>query len=169
MTVSLYETSIGTFRLMLGALAKNLAKAQAHAAAQGFEPGNLLGARLAPDMFTLTRQIQIACDLAKAGGARLAGVEPPRHDDTETDFAGLLARIERVLAFLDTLDREAIEGAADREIRFTVQGNELVFKGQRYLVTWALPNFYFHVTMAYALLRHQGVPLGKRDYLGISS
>lgn len=168
MTVSLYETSIGTFRLMLGSLAKNLSKAEAHAHAQGFDPSNLLAARLAPDMFNLTRQVQIACDLAKAAGARLAGIEPPRHEDTETDIAGLLARIDRVLGWLETLDREAIESAAEREIRFTVQNHELKFQGQRYLVTWALPNFYFHVTMAYALLRHQGVSLGKRDYLGIT-
>ena len=166
MSHSLYAASVGTFRHMLGALDRLLSQAEASAQSRGFDAAVLLTARLAPYMFPLPRQVQIACDMAKSAGARLAGVDVPKHDDTETTFAELHARIAKVLAFLDTLDAAAIDGAADRPVTLTVQGNEMRFTGSDYLNTWALPNFYFHMTTTYALLRMQGVPLGKRDYLG---
>lgn len=166
MTLSIADAAFGTFRTMLGALDAMLAKGEAHAQARKFDPANLLRARLAPDMFDLVKQVQIACDMAKSGGARLAGVDVPKHEDTETTFAELHARIAKVLAFLDTLDRAAIDGAADRLVTVPLRDRELRFSGRDYLVGWVLPNFYFHVTTAYALLRHNGVELGKADFLG---
>lgn len=166
MSLSIYDSTVGTFTAMLGALDRILAKAEAHAEARQFDAGNLLRARLFPDMLDFTRQVQIACDMAKSGAARLAGVEPPRHEDTETTFAELHARIAKVLAFVRTLDRTAIDASGDREIVVPTRDRSLEFKGRDYVVTWVLPNFYFHVTHAYALLRHNGVELGKRDFLG---
>ncbi|MCK7594996.1 DUF1993 domain-containing protein [Pseudomarimonas salicorniae] len=167
MSLSIYETTVNTFRRMLGGLDKELQRAVEYAATRGFEPDRLLSGRLAPDMFDLTRQVQIACDLAKGAGARLAGLDIPKHADDETQIAALRARIARVLSFLDTLPREDIDGAAEREIVLSVQGRELRFAGADYVNRWALPNFYFHCSMAYALLRQQGVPLGKRDFLAL--
>lgn len=166
MTLSIADAALGTFRTMLGALDAMLAKGEAYAQARKFDPANLLRARLAPDMFDLVRQVQIACDMAKSGGARLAGVEVPKHEDTETTFADLHARIAKVLAFLDTLDRATIDAAAERLVTVPLRDRELRFSGRDYLVGWVLPNFYFHVTTAYALLRHNGVELGKSDFLG---
>jgi len=166
MSLSLYDASIGTFRHMLSALDAILSRAEAHAKAKGFDPANLLQARLAPDMFPLTRQVQIACDMAKAAAARLAGQTPPSHPDTETTFAELHERIAKVQTLLESADREAIESGAERTIRFTTGGREVEMPGAQYLIDWALPNFYFHVTTAYGLLRHNGVDLGKRDFLG---
>lgn len=166
MSLSIYDATVNTFRRMLRGLDRELQAAVDNARARGFEPDRLLGARLAPDMFDLTRQLQIACDLAKGGGSRLAGVEIPKHADDETSIVELRARIARVLSYLDTLPREAIDAAAEREIVLSVQGRELRFAGADYVNQWALPNFYFHCSMAYALLRQQGVPLGKRDFLG---
>jgi len=166
MSISLYDTAFNTFRSGLRAMDSILAKAEAHAKARGYEPANLLHARIAPDMFDLTRQVQIACDMAKSGAARLAGVEVPSHPDTETTYDELHARIAKVLAFLDTLDRKAIDGAAGRDIVVPLRDRKLEFKGSDYLVGWALPNFYFHVTTTYAILRHNGVELGKKDFLG---
>lgn len=167
MSLSIYETTINTFRRMLRGLDRELQTAVDNAKARGFEPDRLLTARLAPDMFDLTRQVQIACDLAKGAGSRLAGVEIPKHADEETTIVELRARIARVLAFLDTLPRETIDAAGEREIVLSVQGRELRFAGADYVNQWALPNFYFHCSMAYALLRQQGVPLGKRDFLAL--
>lgn len=167
MSLSIYETTVVTFRRMLSGLDRELEQAASNASSRGFEADRLLGARLAPDMFDLTRQIQIACDLAKGAGARLAGVEIPKHADEESTLAQLRERIARVLAFLDSLPRQAIDGAAEREIVLSVQGRELRFSGADYVNQWALPNFYFHRTMAYALLRQQGVPLGKREFLSL--
>ena len=166
MTISLYDTAMGTFRNGLRALDSILTKAEAHAQARGYDPANLLRARLAPDMFDLTRQVQIACDMAKSGAARLAGVEVPSHPDTETTYAELHARVAKVLAFLDSLDRKAIDGAAGRDIVVPMRDRKLEFKGSDYLATWVLPNFYFHLTTTYAILRHNGVELGKKDFLG---
>jgi hypothetical protein len=163
---SISAASVGTFKHMLAALDAVLAKGEAHAAAKGFDPAVLLSARLAPDMFDLTRQVQIACDLAKSAGARLAGLEPPKHPDEERTFAELHARIAKVRAFLDTLDTATLDASADRDVTVPLRDRTLQFKGADYLVTWALPNFYFHVTTAYAILRHNGVELGKRDFLG---
>jgi uncharacterized protein len=166
LTLSLYDASFGPLRTGLRALAAILGKAEAHAQARGYDPANLLRARLAPDMFDLVRQVQIACDMAKSGAARLAGVDVPSHPDTEATFAELDARIAKVLAFLDTLDRAAVDGAADRDIVVPMRDRRLEFKGRDYLATWVLPNFYFHLTTAYAILRHNGVELGKKDFLG---
>ena len=166
MSLSIHDAAVGTFRQILGALDRMLDKAEAHAVARKFDPANLLRARLAPDMFDLVRQVQIACDMAKSGGARLAGVEVPRHEDTEATFAELHARIAKVLAFLATLERAAIDASSDRLITVPVRDRELKFSGRDYVVAWVLPNFYFHVTAAYAILRHNGVELGKSDFLG---
>jgi uncharacterized protein len=166
MSLSIYDSTVGTHRRMLGVLDSLLVKAAEHAEAGGYDATNLLGSRLAPDMFPLRRQVQIACDLAKSGGARLAGVPVPRHEDTETSIPELRTRIDKVLAFLDTLDRESINGAGEREIVVTVPGRELRFSGRDYVDIWLLPNFYFHLCMTYALLRHNGVALGKLDFLG---
>ena len=166
MTISLYDVAMNTFRSGLGSLDAILTKAEAHATAKGYDPANLLNARLAPDMFNLLRQVQIACDMAKSGAARLAGVEVPSHPDTETTFAELHARIAKVLAYVGGLDRAAIDGAADRQVVVPLRDRKLEFKGCDYLVGWVLPNLYFHLTTAYAILRHNGVELGKKDFLG---
>jgi len=166
MSHSIHDSTIGTFNRMLGALDRILTKAEAHAEARKFEPANLLQARLFPDMLPLTRQVQIACDMAKSGTARLAGMEPPKHEDTETTFAELHARIAKVLAFIATVDRAAIDAGAERDIVIPMPDRKFEFKGSDYVNQWVLPNFYFHYAHAYALLRHNGVELGKPDFLG---
>ncbi len=144
-----------------------LAKADAHATAKSIDPNALLQARLFPDMFALVRQVQVACDFAKGAAARLAGVDVPKMDDTETTFAQLQARIAAVQAFMATLKPEQFDTAATREI-VTQAGTpkEKRFTGQTYLVHYAMPHFYFHVTTAYNLLRHNGVELSKKDFVG---
>ena len=166
MTISMYAASVPVFKQMLGSLAAVLAKGAAHAEARKIDPSALLTERLAPDMFALTRQVQIASDTAKGAAARLAGVEMPKYEDNEQTFAELAARIEKTIAFLDTIPASAIDGSEERDIVLTMRSGDLHFKGERYLLHWALPNFYFHVTTAYALLRHDGVEIGKRDFLG---
>jgi hypothetical protein len=126
----------------------------------------LLAARLYPDMFALTRQVQIACDTAKGAVARLAAVEVPKHEDTETTFAELQQRIARVVAFIESVAPAQIDGSEDRKITLTLRGQETVFTGLQYLMGFVLPNFYFHAATAYGILRHNGVELGKRDFLG---
>jgi hypothetical protein len=150
---------------MLGSLAAILAKAEAQAQEKKTEQA-LLQARLFPDMFPLTRQVQVAADFAKGACARLAGVEVPRFDDVETTLAELQQRIARTLAFIDTLAPEDIADSAGRDITLKVGQNERQFKGQPYLLHYALPNFYFHTTTAYAILRHNGVEIGKKDFIG---
>ena len=144
-----------------------LAKADAHATAKSIDPNALLQARLFPDMFALVRQVQVACDFSKGAAARLAGVDVPKMDDTETTFAQLQARIAAVQAFMATLKPEQFDTAATREI-VTQAGTpkEKRFTGQTYLVHYAMPHFYFHVTTAYNLLRHNGVELSKKDFVG---
>ena len=166
MAIDLYESTVPLLLHHLGSLDRLLDKAAEHAAARGFDPGNLLRARLAPDMFDLTRQIQIATDQAKGCGARLAGVEVPKFEDVETTIPELKARIARTQEFLRSLDRDAIAGAEERPVSITIPGRTLEFTGKAYAHTWVWPNFYSHYTMAYALMRHNGVVLGKRDYLG---
>ncbi|GAB3399859.1 DUF1993 domain-containing protein [Massilia agilis] len=166
MTVSMYDAAVPVFRQMLGSLSAILEKAEAHASARKIEPAALLQARLYPDMFPLTRQVQIAADFAKGACARLAGVEVPRYEDTEQSFGELRQRIEKTLAFIEGLPREAIAASEARDIVLTVAGNTREFKGQPYLLHYALPNFYFHLTTAYAILRHSGVEIGKRDFIG---
>lgn len=151
----------------LNALAVVLDKGEAFAAAKKIDASVLLQARLAPDMFPLTRQVQIACDLAKNGFARLAGVEPPKFEDNETTIAQLKDRIARTIALVQGLDAAAIDGASGREIVFPMGGtNKGKMNGPDYLSYFVIPNVYFHLTAAYAVLRHCGVEVGKRDFLG---
>ena len=167
MTLSMYQASIPAFQPMLTALAAVLDKAEAHATAKKIDPAVLLGTRLAPDMFPLSRQIQIACDFAKGTGARLAGIENPSWADTEKTFAELRERIAKTLAFLASITPAQIDGSEGRDITMKVGPQEMHFKGQPYLINFALPNFYFHATSAYAILRANGVDLGKSDFLGM--
>jgi hypothetical protein len=161
------SASLPAFELGLTALSGVLDKAEALAAAKKIDPAVLLNSRLAPDMFPLVRQVQIAADGAKNGSARLAGVDAPRYEDNETTVEQLKARIANTLAFLKTLDAKQIDAAADREITFPLgPTNKGHMKGDDYLNHFMLPNFYFHLTAAYAILRHNGVDIGKRDYLG---
>jgi hypothetical protein len=161
----MYDASLPVFRQMLGSLSAILAKAEAQARDKKIEPA-LLQARLYPDMFPLVRQVQVAADFAKGACARLAGVEVPRFDDTEGSLAELQQRIARTLAFIDSLPRDAIEDSAGRDISISVASNVRHFKGQPYLLHYALPNFYFHTTTAYAILRHNGIEIGKKDFIG---
>ena len=167
MTHPIYAASIPVFTQMLGGLQTVLRKAEAHATDKKIDPNALLQARLFPDMFPLLRQVQVACDFAKSVSARLAGVEVPKMEDTEQTFADLQARIAAVLAFLGSLDAEQFAEAAQREI-VTQAGTpkEKRFTGQSYLFNYGLPHFFFHTTTAYAILRHSGVEVGKKDYIG---
>jgi hypothetical protein len=167
MTNAIYAASIPVFKQMLGGLKQVLSKAEAHVTAKNINPNALLQARLYPDMFPLLRQVQVATDFAKSVSARLAGVEVPKLEDTEQTFANLQARIDTVLAFLDGLDFNKFDDAATREI-VTQAGTpkEKRFTGQSYLLNYGLPHFFFHTTTAYAILRHNGVEVGKKDYIG---
>lgn len=166
MTLSVSQTVKTTVRRNLTVLDTLLDKAAAFAAAKNFDVGVLLGSRLAPDMFPLTRQIQIACDMAKGMAGRLAGQALPVFDDVETTLPEFKERIAKTIAYVDSLDDVAFDGAEEREVRVKTRAEELVFQGRDYLVGFALPNFYFHVTAVYLILRHNGVELGKRDFLG---
>ena len=167
MTLSMYQASVPVFKQMLGALSGVLAKAEAHATARKIDPNALLQARLFPDMFALLRQVQVAADFAKSVSARIAGVDVPSFEDKEESFADLQARIAKTLAFLDSLSPAQMDGSEDRKI-VTQAGTpkEKVFTGQSYLLNYGLPHFFFHVTSAYAILRHNGVSVGKTDYIG---
>ncbi len=167
MTISLYETSVPRLAGMLRNLDAILAKAQDHAAARKIDPVVLLSARLFPDMLPLTKQVQIATDHAKGAAARLAGVEVPRFEDTEQSFDELRARLARTITFVESFTAAQINGSEEREINLKVGGREMAFKGLEYLVGFAIPNFYFHVVTAYNILRHNGVEIGKRDYMGV--
>jgi len=167
MTISLYETSVPRLAGMLRNLDAILAKAQDHAAARKIDPVVLLSARLFPDMLPLTKQVQIATDHAKGAAARLAGVEVPRFEDTEQSFDELRARLARTITFVESFTAAQINGSEEREINLKVGGQEMAFKGLEYLVGFAIPNFYFHVVTAYNILRHNGVEIGKRDYMGV--
>lgn len=166
MTLSLYQASVPVCIRALNNLAAILKKAEVHAAEKKIDPGVFITARLAPTMYPLSRQIQIATDIAKGGAARLAGVENPSYADTETTFDELQARLAKTIAFLQTIKAEQVDGNEDKDIKLKVGGRELEFKGQAYLLTFVLPNVFFHVTTAYAILRHNGVELSKADYLG---
>lgn len=167
MTISMHAASVPVFKQMLGSLGEILARAEAHATERKIEPAALLQSRLYPDMLPLTRQVQIACDFAKGVTARLAGAQVPVYDDQEQTFADLRALVARTIAFVDGLDAEKFDGSHEREI-VTRPGTpkERRFDGQSYLLSYGLPQFFFHVTTAYALLRHNGVEIGKRDYMG---
>jgi len=166
MTISMSSASLPVFKAMLGNLSHILDKGQAHAEAKKFDPAALLQFRLAPDMLPFTRQILIACDGAKNGMARISGVEAPKFEDTEATFPELKARIQKTLDYLDSVPSESVDGTEDKDITFPI-GREKTrtMKAEAYLKHSVMPNFYFHVTMAYAILRHNGVELGKADYL----
>jgi hypothetical protein len=168
MSLSMYDVSVPVFARALNTLSKLLEKGEAHAKAQGQAPAELLEARLAPDMYPLTRQVQAACDAAKFGAARPAGVAPPSNPDTETTFAELQARIETTLDFINGIDKAAYSDAATRPVTVKTGNGDLNFTGQNYLLNFAVPNFFFHVVTAYDILRHKGVEIGKRDYLTLS-
>ena len=165
--MSISSASIPVFEIGLNALSVILDKAEAHAEAKKIDPTVLLNARLFPDMFPLTRQVQIATDQAKNGASRLAGVEAPRFEDNETTLEQLKARVAKTVVYLKTIDGKKIDAAADREITFPLgPTNKGHMKGDDYLNHFVLPNFYFHLTAAYAILRHNGVDVGKQDFLG---
>jgi hypothetical protein len=166
MPASLSAASLPVFEIGLNALSVVLDKTAAYASAKKVDPAVLLSYRLAPDMFALTRQVQVSCDQAKNGSARLAGVEPPKFEDTETSIDQLKERIAKTVAFLKTLDAKAMDASSEREVTFPLGSNKGHMKGSDYLNHFVLPNFYFHLTAAYALARHAGVELGKRDFLG---
>jgi hypothetical protein len=163
--LSMHAISAPVFARMLKNLSAILAKAEQQAKAKGYDPSVLLNARLAPDMFTLTRQVQIATDHAKGAIARLAGHTPEAIEDTETTFAEVQARIAKVVALVESYKPEQIDGSEGREISVKIPNAELKFSGLDYINQWAMPNFYFHITTAYAILRANGIELGKRDFL----
>ena len=166
MAMTMYGASVPVFQHMLRNLTHLLEKAEAHAAARKIDPAALTTFRLAPDMLPFTRQIQIACDGPKNGLARISGLEAPKFEDNEATFAELKARIQKTLDFLAGIPADALAGVEDKEITFPVgKDRTLTMKAQAYLLTWVMPNFYFHITTAYAILRHNGVELGKQDYL----
>ena len=167
MTNAIYTASLPVFKQMLGGLKSVLTKAEAHAVEKKIDPNALLQARLYPDMFPLLRQVQVASDFAKSVSARLAGVEVPKLADDEQSFADLQTRLDTVLAFIDSLDVALFDDAATREI-VTQAGTpkEKRFTGQSYVLNYGLPHFFFHTTTAYAILRHNGVEVGKKDYIG---
>jgi hypothetical protein len=167
MAYTMTQAALPVFEIGLTALSGVLDKAAAFAAAKKIDAAVLPQWRLAPDMFPLSRQVQIACDQAKNGTARLAGIEPPRYEDTETTIDQLKARIAKTLEFVKTVDAKAIDAAGSREVTFPLgPTNKGHMKGDDYLTHFVLPNFYFHLTAAYAILRHCGVEVGKRDFLG---
>ena len=166
MSISMYQASVPTLIQALKALSGVLDKGAKHAEAKGIDPAVLLGSRLYPDMFPLTRQVQIASDNAKGPAARRAGMEPPKFDDNEASFADLQARITKPIDFLQGLKPAQIDGSEDRQIVLQMRAGPLEFKGQAYLLHFAMPNFYFHCATVYAILRHNGVEVGKKDFLG---
>jgi hypothetical protein len=166
MTLSMYQASVPVFLRGLENLAAILAKGAAHAEARKIDPAVFINARLAPDMLELARQVQIAADAAKGCTARLAGADVPSYPDTETTFPELQARIAKTIAFVKGLTAAQIDGSEERTITLKVRGEDMKFRGQDYLFKLALPNFYFHITTAYDILRHNGVEVGKMDYLG---
>src|ERR1700691_2403621 len=167
MSFSLSQASLPVFEIHLNALSAILGKAEAYAAAKKIDPAALLHSRLSPDMFDFTRQVQVATDQARRGAARLAAVEAPSYEDKETTIAQLKERIAKTVAFLKTLDKSKIDASADREIVFPLGPEKKGhMKGDDYLNHFVLPNFYFHCTAAYAILRHSGVEIGKRDFMG---
>ena len=166
MSISLYQASVPSFVRMLGNLSEILNKAAAHAEAKKIDPAIFINGRLAPDMFPLSRQVQIATDMVKGCAARLAGVEVPSYEDNESSFAELQARIAKTIAFLQTLRPEQIDGNEQRAIQLKFGSNEMNFLGLPYLLDFVLPNLHFHLTTTYAILRHLGVDVGKMDYVG---
>lgn len=164
MTISMYQASIPVFQARLKSLARILKKAEENAAERKINPDVFLNARIAPDMYPLVRQVQIACDHAKNAPFRLSGKEVVRIEDTEATFADLQARIARTIELLGTFKAADIDGSEGKQIAFKIGGHDMAFNGLDYLQQFAAPNFYFHMTTAYSILRHNGVPLGKTDF-----
>lgn len=166
MTLSMHAMSVEIFTAMLGDLSKVLDKAAEHARAEGVDPASLVGARLAPDMYDLAKQVQAACDMAKSGVARLAGHEPPVFEDNETTLEALKARIARTIDYVSRFDVAALDGSDTRAIVIPTQRDfNFEMTGLQFVKDWSLPHFFFHVTTAYDILRAQGVALGKQDYV----
>ena len=166
MQITMYDTLIPTANRMLGNLSNILDKAEAFAAAKKIDASVLLNSRLAADMFPLTRQVQIATDMTKGAAARLGGTEIPKFEDNETSIGELKARIAKTLAFVNSVDASRVNGSEGRDITLQTRAGDRHFKGLNYLRDYVLPNLYFHVTSAYAILRHNGVDLGKNDFIG---
>ena len=166
MSLSMYQASVPVFIRMLGNVRAILEKGAAHATAKKFDAAVLVQSRLAPDMFALTRQVQIATDAAKGCVSRLAGVEIPKYEDTEVTMADLLARIDKTIAYVKTFKPEQIDGSEEKAITIKTPTREMNFNGQQFLLNLALPNLFFHITTTYNILRHNGVEVGKMDYLG---
>jgi hypothetical protein len=166
MNISMYQASAPRFVNILRNLSAILDKAQAYADAKKIDSTVLASSRLYPDMFPMARQVQVACDTAKGAVARLAGVEIPKHEDTEQTIAELKARIAKTIDFIGTIKPAQIDGSEDKEVVLKLAGREAKFTGMQYLLGFAHPNFYFHVVTAYNILRHNGVEIGKRDYIG---
>jgi len=162
----MYQASAPRFVNMLTNLSAILDKAQAHVDAKKIDAAVLTTYRLFPDMFPMTRQVQVACDAAKGAVARLAGVGIPKHEDTEQTLAELQARIAKTIEFVQSIKPAQLDGTENKDIRLKLSGKHVRFKGMQYLLGFALPHFYFHVTTAYNILRHNGVEIGKRDYIG---
>ncbi len=168
MSLTMYSASVPAFVRLLGNLRVILEKGAAHAESRKLDAATLTGFRLYPDMFPLTRQVQIATDMVKGAAARLAGLDVPRYEDTETTFAELIARVDKTLAFLAQFRPEQIDGSEDKAIQLKSPRGEMNFTGRDYLQFFVLPNAYFHATTVYNILRHNGVELGKQDFLGRS-
>jgi uncharacterized protein len=166
MSLSMYQSSVPVFERSLTAFLGILDKAEAHAEARKFDPANYLSIRLSPDMFPLSRQIQAFCDQAKNGSFRLAGKEPPALEDKETTIGELRKRIQTTLDLVKSINAKAMEGGEDREIVLPLGPNKMKMQGADYLLHFVLPNFYFHLTTAYDILRSGGVEIGKRDFMG---
>jgi hypothetical protein len=166
MSITMHSASAPIFITMLKNLSVWLDKAETHAQVKKFEPGVYLGTRLALDMLPFTNQVQIACDTAKYAMARLGGVDAPKFDDTEASLADLRERVSATIEFIKSVPAEKIEGSEDKDVTIPRRTGPITMKGEPYLKHYVLPNFFFHVTTAYALLRHNGVDLGKMDYLG---
>ena len=166
MSISMYQVSVPRFVNILTSLSAMLDKAQAHVDATKIDPAALTTYRLFPNMFSMARQVQIACDTAKGAVARLAGVDIPKNEDTEKTLEELKARIATTIAFVQSIKPEQIDGTEDKDITLTRGEKSTTYKGMQFLLGHALPNFYFHVTTAYNILRHNGIEIGKRDFLG---
>jgi len=166
MSISMYQASAPRFANTLKNLSAILDKAKAHAEAKKIDELVLTASRLYPDMFALARQVQIACDSAKGAVARLAGVEIPKHEDTEKTFDELKERIAKTLAFIATVKAAQIDGSEEKEIVLKLRGKDVPFRGLQYLMGFAWPNFYFHTVTAYDILRHNGIEIGKQDFIG---
>jgi len=166
MKISMYAMSHDVFKKSLTQLLHLMEKGVANAKTRSFEPNVFVGLRLAPDMLPFSRQIQLTSDFAKNTMARLAGIDPPKFEDTEATLDELVARVKKTLDYIDTVSAASLEGSEDRDIKIPLRDRTMEFKGLPFLQNWAIPNFFFHYVTAYNLLRHNGVDVGKRDFLG---